>query len=471
MKCAYLSLVISTLLYAGVSPSSQAETPASAATLLAQGKYLSVAADCSACHDSSDHHAMAGGNSINSPLGKIVASNITPSLRYGIGSYTEQQFSDAVRKGINAQGQNLYPAMPYTSYSLLTDSDIHALYNYFMHGVTAVDRPAGTTELPFPFNLRISMKLWNALYATGAPFRPSPSQTDQINRGNYLIYGLAHCDTCHTPRNVLMAEKSDQSLSGGSLGQWYAPNITSDKQSGIGHWSDQQLYQYLKSGHVSGKAQAAGPMAEAIEHSLQYLSDDDLHAIVASLRQTTPINNASSDRADQGRITSNENSLRGSKVASGEPVSGPLTGAILYSGNCAACHTPSGAGSYSQYYPSLVRNTTTGSADPTNLIATLLFGVHRTVGQQTVTMPAFGPQGYPDRLSFKDIATLATYVRQNYGAGGEPVTEQQVEQVYQGGPKPLIGWLADGKVQAFIIVVLLLAAGLIFTALRKRRKA
>ena len=243
MKCAYLSLLISTLLYAGFSPASQAETPASAATLLAQGKYLSVAADCSACHDSPDHHVMAGGNSINSPLGKIVASNITPSVRYGIGNYTEQQFSDAVRKGINAQGENLYPAMPYTSYSLLTDSDIQALYYYFMHGVTAVDRPAGTTALPFPFNLRVSMKLWNALYAGNGSFRPSPSQTEQVNRGNYLIFGLAHCDTCHTPRNVLMAEKSDQPLSGGSLGQWYAPNITSDKQSGIGNWSDQQLYQ------------------------------------------------------------------------------------------------------------------------------------------------------------------------------------------------------------------------------------
>ncbi|KGD73618.1 cytochrome C [Tatumella morbirosei] len=470
MKCAYLSLVISTLLCGVFSPASQAETPTSAATLLAQGKYLSVAADCSACHDSPDHHVMAGGNSISSPLGKIVASNITPSKHYGIGNYTEQQFADAVRKGINAQGQNLYPAMPYTSYSLLTDSDIHALYYYFMHGVTAVDRAAGTTELPFPFNLRFSMKLWNVLYADNQPFHPSSSQTDQINRGNYLIYGLAHCDTCHTPRNALMAEKSDQPLAGGSLGQWYAPDITSDKLSGIGNWSDQQLYQYLKTGHVAGKAQAAGPMAEAIEHSLQYLSDDDLHAIVASLRQTRPGHTASADRADQGRIISNENSIRGSKIASGEPVSGPLAGAILYSGNCAACHTPSGSGSYSQYYPSLVHNTTTGSADPTNLIATLLFGVHRTIGQQTVTMPAFGPQGYPNQLSFKEIATLATYVRQNYGAGGQPVTEQQVEQVYQGGPKPLIGWLADARIQAAVVVILLLLAVLIFTVRRRGRK-
>ncbi|ARU93584.1 cytochrome c [Tatumella citrea] len=471
MKCAYLSLLISTLLYAGFSPATQAETPATAETLLAQGKYLSVAADCSACHDSPDHHVMAGGNSINSPLGKIVASNITPSVHYGIGSYTEQQFSDAVRKGINAQGENLYPAMPYTSYSQLTDSDIHALYYYFMHGVTAVDRAAGATQLPFPFNLRISMKLWNALYADNKPFRPSSSQTDQVNRGNYLIYGLAHCDTCHTPRNALMAEKSDQSLSGGSLGQWYAPNITSDKSSGIGNWSDQQLYQYLKTGHAVGKAQAAGPMAEAIEHSLQYLSDDDLHAIVASLRLTRPVNTASADRGMQGKAISDENSIRGTKVASGEPVSGPMSGAILYSGNCAACHTPSGAGSYSQNYPSLVHNTTVGSTDPTNLIATLLFGVHRTVDQQSITMPAFGPQGYTDRLSFAEIATLATYVRQTYGAGGEAVSEQQVEQVYQGGPKPLIGWLADGRIQALIVVVLLLLAGLIITVVRKGRKA
>ncbi len=471
MKCAYLSLLISTLLYAGFLPATQAEETANAETLLAQGKYLSVAADCSACHDSPDHRLMAGGNSIHSPLGNIVASNITPSVKYGIGNYSEQQFSDAVRKGINAQGQNLYPAMPYTSYRLLTDADIHALYYYFMHGVVAVDQPAGTTDLPFPFNLRVSMKLWNTLYAENSPFRNNAEQTSQINRGNYLIYGLAHCDTCHTPRNALMAEKTGLALSGGSLGQWYAPNITADKQSGIGNWSDQQLYLYLKTGRAPGKAQAAGPMAEAIEHSLQHLTDDDLHAIVASLRQVTPVSNAPKDRADQGQPISQENRIRGNDVASGQALSGPETAAILYSGNCAACHTPSGSGSYSQYYPSLVHNTTTGSADPTNLIATLLFGVHRTVNNQSITMPAFGPQGYPNQLSFAEIAQLTNYVRQNYGGGGEIVTAQQVEQVYRGGPKPLIAWLADGRIQTLAGLVVLLIIGLIIVAVRKRRKS
>ncbi len=253
--------------------SAHAENATDSASLIAKGKYLAIAADCGACHTAPDHGAeMSGGYIISSPLGNIVSSNITPSKTAGIGDYTEQDFARAVREGINKQGQHLYPAMPYTSYAKITDSDIHALYAYFMHGVKADDNVPAPTNLPFPFNIRSSMFFWNMLFADAKPFTPAADKSAEINRGDYLVNALAHCDTCHTPRNALMGQNNDQALSGGSLGSWYAPNITPDKQAGIGNWSDAEIAQYLKTGHVAGKAQAAGPMAEAVEHSLQYLS-------------------------------------------------------------------------------------------------------------------------------------------------------------------------------------------------------
>ena len=110
---------------------------------------------------------------------------------------------------------------------------------------------------------------WNALFHSDKRFTPDPTKSAEVNRGDYLVNGLAHCDTCHTPRNLLMAADNSKPLAGGSLGSWYAPNITSDKVSGIGAWSNDEIVTYLRTGHVEGKAQSAGPMAEAVEHSLQ----------------------------------------------------------------------------------------------------------------------------------------------------------------------------------------------------------
>ena len=461
--------VLTGLIVCGWGASASAADHHGQLSLLQRGEYLAVAADCAACHTDTESQPMAGGKAISSPLGDIIASNITPSQQYGIGNYSLQQFSDVLRKGINAKGKNLYPAMPYTSYHNLSDQDIAALYQYFLQGVRPVDRPVPATKLPFPFDIRMSMKLWNALFLSDTPFKDNPNLSAQVNRGNYLVSALAHCDTCHTPRNALMAERSSQALSGASLGQWYAPNITSDKASGIGGWSDEQLFQYLKTGHATGKAQAAGPMAEAVSHSFQYLSDNDLHAIVASLKQVAPVQTAANATATARKPVDDEARIRGLAVSSGAPMPAENTAAILYSGNCAACHTPSGEGSYNQYYPSLLHNTAVSSVNPTNLIATILFGVHRTVGNNTVTMPAFGPAGYPNTLSFQQVAAITNYVRHTYGQqeNEHPVTAADVEQLCHGGPKPAIALLASAWLWGGAVIVLFLIVVLLVLAIKR----
>lgn len=438
-----------------VTFSASAENAADSAALIAKGKYLAIAADCGACHTAPNHGAeMSGGYIIASPLGNIVASNITPSKTAGIGDYTEEDFAKAVRQGINKQGQHLYPAMPYTSYAKITDADIHALYSYFMHGVKADNSVPPQTDLPFPFNIRSSMFFWNILFADNKVFVPAQGQSEPVNRGDYLVNALAHCDTCHTPRNALMGQDNSRALSGGSLGSWYAPNITPNKQAGIGSWSDAEIAQYLKTGHVAGKAQAAGPMAEAVEHSLQHLSDDDIDAIVAYLRQVPAISQPETASRDSlGQPATGEAAMRAIK--------NPDAGWKVYGSTCANCHQPDGSGN--RFYPSLYHNTATGAPQADNLIATIVYGVHRTVEGKEVDMPGFGPDAlFTDRLTDQQIADVSNYVLKNFGNAQLTVTSEQVKTVREGGERPLIARLAQPAVWvggAAVVIVLLLVIG------------
>ncbi|MEG1324225.1 MAG: c-type cytochrome, partial [Janthinobacterium sp.] len=316
------------------------------AAAIERGRYLATAGDCIACHSVPGGQPMAGGLALATPLGAIVATNITPSTTHGIGNYTLKQFSDAVRHGVRADGANLYPAMPYTAYAKVTDEDTAALYDYFMHGVAAVDKaPAQQTDLPFPFNIRLSMAGWNWLFLDKKPFVTDTAKSMEWNRGAYLAQGLAHCTTCHTPRNALMAEQLSKELGGADLGTWYAPNITSDVNSGVGGWSQQELVGYLRTGRAANKAQAAGPMAEAIDHSLKHLNDADLHAIAHYIKSVPAIR----DKADTQPVT--QWGKAGDELASIRGVPLPqnlnkMSGAQLYDAQCASCHQAKGEGSF-----------------------------------------------------------------------------------------------------------------------------
>lgn len=425
-----------------------------------RGRYLSVAADCVACHTSPKQgKPYAGGYAIASPLGEIWASNITPSKSHGIGDYSEADFAKAVREGVRKDGAHLYPAMPYTSYAKLTDEDIHALYVYFMQAVAPVNEEAHATELPFPFSVRSSMAVWNLLFLDKKPFQTDPAKGAQWNRGAYLVEGLAHCSSCHSPRGLMMQEVGGKAFAGGSLGDWYAPNITSHPISGIGGWTDDELAQYLKTGRVAGKGQAGGGMAEAVTNSLSKLRDEDISAIVTYLRTVPAVADKDATRAafawgDAAR-TPGEQPVRGTNA--------PLaSGAVLYSGLCASCHGSRGEGSQDGYYPSLVHNSTVGMARPQNLVATIIGGIDREVDGEHVLMPHFSEGSFVQALSDADVAAVASYVRTSFGPGDQ-VTEAQVALIRDGGEKPLLAKIARLwlpllilGLAAFIGVILLL---------------
>jgi len=389
---------------------------------VSKGHYLAIAADCEACHSAPGGKPFAGGYGIATPLGTIYSTNITPSLRTGIGAYSEADFARAIREGIAPSGRHLYPAMPYPAYAALTDADVAALYAYFHDEVAPVEQADRPDDLPFPFNIRAGMALWNVLYLDHARFAAVPGEAPVGARGRYLADALEHCGTCHTPRTLLMGPKASEALAGAPVGAWYAPDVTPDRKGGIGDWSDGDIARYLRTGSVPGKAQAGGPMAEVVSNSTQFLSDDDIKALVAYLRgvQARP----GIDRAPRAGFSSRrdgETALRGDRAASDR-------GWRLYSGSCAACHQADGGGT--DRYPSLTHNTATGSVNPTNLVSTILMGLDRPVDGHHAYMPAFGPTAaWTSRLSDRDIADVANYVLSHFGNPEAHVSERDVTRL------------------------------------------
>jgi fructose 5-dehydrogenase cytochrome subunit len=448
-----------------------ADPPDQTTAAINRGEYLATAADCGACHTAPGSKPFAGGLPIDTPLGTIYSTNITPSADFGIGRYTEEEFSRALRRGIRRDGANLYPAMPYTSYARFTEDDAHALYVYFTQAIKPVEQRAPPTQLPFPMNIRASMMAWNLLFLDSAAFVPDPHQSAEWNRGAYLVQGAAHCSTCHTPRGFLMQEKTSRALSGAQVGPWYAPNITSDPMSGIGRWTKEELAAYLRTGHLSGKAQAAGSMGEAVEDSFQHLAAADLDAIATYIKSVAAVHGPADDasRFTAGKMFSELGALRGRDGIRSDTDADP-SGAALFQGNCGSCHSAEGQGSKDGYYPSLFANSATGARNATNLVATILYGVDRTTSGRQAFMPGFGGHATDaNPLSDRDIVVLGNYVLAHYGSADTAVTEQQVAEERRGGPSSPLLALARGGIAAAAIVVFLGVAFLIFR--RRKRPA
>ena len=441
--------------------------------LIAQGKGVATAGDCAACHTSDPQHPFAGGRAIGSPMGNIYASNITPSTKDGIGGYTEEQFAEALRKGVNAKGDHLYPAMPYTAYAGISDADMHAMYVYFTKGVAPVDNDVPKTALSFPYSMRWTMAAWNLLYLHDGKYQDDPALDQRVNRGKYLVDTLGHCSSCHSPRGLLMAEKTDAYLSGAKIDGWIAPNITSDPISGIGSWTTDELAAYLKNGHVHGKGQAGGGMAEAIEQSLRHLSDDDVYAMASYLKTVKPIR----DNADTKPAFEYEGDGKGlPSLTELEPLpSDPKQpdamrlasseeGSVLYSAACASCHQPSGKGTEGQYFPSLSHNRAVGMSSADNLIMAVLHGIDRQGADMHVLMPAFEAD-----MTDAQVASVATYVEQHFGNPDVKVTAEQVKGIRAGGPKPLLITITPYLMGAGVIVLLLVIWLIVWRVRRRKR--
>ncbi|MGF6916011.1 c-type cytochrome [Paraburkholderia sp. 40] len=396
-----------------------AGTPADLAAIVAHGEYLAKAADCVACHTAQGGTPYAGGRPFKLPFGTIYSTNLTPDKDTGIGNWSDDAFVNAVRAGIGSHG-NLYPAMPYTSYTQLSRDDVLAIKQYLLT-LPAVHQAPPANDLSFPYNQRWGMAAWNVLFFREQRFVTDPAKSVEWNRGAYLATALGHCGECHTPRNAGFAMKSRDYLSGAEIEGWKAYNTTSDQSYGIGAWSDQQVAQYLSRGHAPGRSSAAGPMADVVEHSLQYLTPGDIAALVAYLRSVAPATGAQTNEA--ATITLDPSAARASNaVLPGASATTPALerGQRLFAGDCVGCHQWNGAGRQSDY-ASLAGSHAVNDPSGAALVQVLLNGTSLTVNGRLQQMPGFAG-AYGD----SDIAAVANFVLSHFGSKEGTVTSDQV---------------------------------------------
>lgn len=408
----------------GPHPAQAAQPDPASPALVARGAYLAKAADCAGCHTAALHGTpYAGGLGVASPFGTIYSSNITPDPQYGIGRYRYDDFKRALRHGTAPGGKQLYPAMPYASFSKVPDADMRALYAYFMHGVPPVAKPAPPTRLPFPFNQRWALVFWKLMFLPKGDDTPRPERDAQWNRGAYLVQSLGHCGACHTPRGLGYQERGyDESsryyLSGGVNDHWYAANLRSDAGAGLGRLSEAEIADFLKTGHGGGIA-AYGSMVETVEDSLQYLNQDDLHAIAHYLKSLPPKGSSASFHPESPQPTDSAIADPAKK-----PVSDPsVVGASIYASFCAQCHQANGSG-VARVYPKLTGNPSVLSDDTASLIRLLIEGGNSPAtiaGPPRRNMPSFVSQ-----LSNVEIAQVLTFVRSSWGNDARPVSASDV---------------------------------------------
>jgi len=381
------------------------------ASLIARGEYLTRAADCAACHTAEGGVPYAGGRAFVLPFGTLYSTNITPDKETGIGNYSDANFLDAVHKGIGRDNTKLYPAMPFASYTYMTDADAGAIKAY-LFSLAPVHAPAPQNTLSFPFNQRALMGVWALLFNSDKRFEPRPERDPQWNRGAYLVEAMAHCGECHTPRNLMQALNQRAKFSGAVQAGWRAYNITSDPKSGIGAWSEADLAHYLALGHADGRGTATGPMGEAVDNSLQYLTQGDITAMVTYLRSVTGIATSDLPEPKAGPAPSS--------YAEGVAANVDSTGKGVYAGACAGCHDWSGVSPVIPY-ATLTGVRSVNDPTATNVVQIILSGAHRRTADAGATMPAFG-SAYSDT----EIASLANYVTARFGAQPSAVTAQNI---------------------------------------------
>jgi mono/diheme cytochrome c family protein len=384
------SLVIGTLVNSLYAKSNE---------LIDKGKEVAVAADCYACHTNSNGEKYGGGVPFPTPFGIVYSKNISPDKINGIGSYSYKEFSEAIRQGVSKRG-NLYPAMPYDSFHLITDADTKALYDYFQ-SIPAVSQKNKEDEVSFPFNIRMGLKGWNLINLSSNTFKPESNKSDNYNRGNYLVNSLGHCASCHTPRDATMAIDKSKHLKGNFIAGTMAPDISSSELIRQG-WTQESIASVLKNGY-SNRGTILGHMTPITYHSLSKLNDKDLNAMAVYLLN-------SDKKVEEQPLTFNKHDKK-------DP------GYKLYKGYCASCHGQNGQG-IPNTAPAMAGNATLNQEKPLNTIYTLVYGIKTQRYSQTNAFAAMPSYKFTD----EELTNMVNYLQSTFTNLNITYTKAQVSQ-------------------------------------------
>jgi mono/diheme cytochrome c family protein len=382
---------------------------ATAAHAQSRGEYLTRAADCQACHSALGGPPFAGGRAFILPFGVLYSPNITTGLG-GISGYSDDDWVHMLHDGVGRGGRHLYPAMPYDSYTGLTRDDALAIKTYLM-SLPPTQTMVPPNHISFPYNQRWGMFFWNLFNNPDSRFQPDTTRSADYNRGKYLVENLGHCAECHTPRNFMMG-LSGQTLAGTKQDGWLAYNLTSDKTTGLGSWSDSDLTEYLSTGFAPNQGPASGPMAEAVSDSLRYLTASDIHDIVLYLRQVPAITAGPPAIEQTARPLADPDAL----------------GARIFAQACAGCHLIGGTGRQ-WTWAGLQGSHSAGDPNGTNIVQILSQGSHIDTPYGLMFMHAFTGD-YTDQ----ELAAVANYTISQFGGRQGQVTAAQIHD--QRGGKP-----------------------------------
>ena len=374
-----------------------------------RGEYLARLGDCYACHTVRGGQPYAGGLEMETPFGALYTTNITPDPETGIGTWSSEDFWRAMHDGRNKAGDFLYPAMPYTNYSKVTREDSDAMYAYFK-SIRPVRQPNTAHAMKFPYDRRELLGPWRALYFKAGEWKDDPQQSKEWNRGGYLVEGLGHCDACHSSRNILGAVQSGGEMTGGliPMQNWYAPSLTSNKETGLGSWEIKDIVDLLRTG-VSARGAVYGPMSAVVQHSLQEASLTDLNAMATYLKSR-----AQTTEAPEVVQVENTSAQTQQMLALGQKV---------YDRHCKECHQPEGTG-VPRVYPPLAGNQSILMKFPINAIRIVLNG---GFPPSTEGNPRpFGMPPFYQELSDDEVAAVVTYIRGSWGNRAQSVSPAEV---------------------------------------------
>lgn len=392
-------------------PAAAEPAPPPVDPVVQRGEYLARIGNCISCHTVHGGEPFAGGLPFKTPymfLGTMYSTNITPDAETGIGAWTEDEFVRAMHEGKGPKGRSFFPAFPYVSFTKITDEDARAIYAYLRTVKPVKSEPPGNSPV---FALRFGMKIWNALFFKEGRFTPDDTQSEEWNRGAYLVEGLGHCSACHTPRNVFLAEKADQNLWGavvpdvveeGKYRPWFAINLTQSKKGGLGGWSVDDIRRYLKTGHNRWGG-TFGPMNEVIANSLQYLTDEDAKAMATYIKSLP----AAPDSPPMELTDAEREAAE-----------------ALYDKHCEECHASSGRGGFMKA-PPVAGSAIVQGRDPSSLINIILYGA-RPAKELNPPGAWENMRAFAERMTDEEIAAVANYVRSSWNNQGSKITAQDV---------------------------------------------
>lgn len=371
----------------------------------AAGEYLARAGNCSGCHTRPGGEPYTGGRGIATPFGTIFSGNLTPDPETGLGAWSADEFYRALRHGRSRDGRLLYPAFPYTSYTLISRADADALFAY-LRTLAPLNRPQPPPRLRFPYNTKLALVVWRALYFWPRGFEPADGAAPASSRGAYLTEGLGHCGACHTPRGPLGGEQTDALLAGGELEGWDAPPLR--RPAALDDTALAELATLLKTG-VSADRAVSGPMAEVVFHSLQHLTDEDIDAMARYVASLPTLDTRTGRSGVRVPALLREDLLE--------------SGSALYGEHCADCHGDDGRGE-PYVYPALAGNSEVLAPSPRNILNTVMFG-----GFPPSTDGNPRPHGMPPfshQLEAHEVAAVLTYIRGAWGNTAPAVSPMDI---------------------------------------------